>query len=517
MASPPLTIGVFGGSFNPIHLGHVLLAITVQQTKAVDRVVLVPVYKHAVKKDLLPFENRVQMCHLAVAHNLNMEVSTIEKDVGESNGAMLRGLKQQYPEGTRFLWICGDDFIRWMDRPKGLETLREVHGLIVQRRLHRDEEFDRFYKMPLDEQKIRKVAAQLDLDIDIIYGELPHFSSTLVRKTPGNWKSFLPQAVVKYLDERPPLLAQLQANLDIDAKSEQQQQPVVPPAASACILRGLDAVHALQRERGSTGMLSMGTEASQEKLKLAQANTDSIVAEIQAACKDEEETLSDYDEVLSLAAELQYIPAWLQRDRDVLSKKGKDLVQLEGVEGWNKRVALVDKFNYRIDVLIHATIRALQEILEKSKRTQKSATPTPQSLLYWCEAKEALGRLRAFVSSAGPNASALVGESLKMRERLNSKIQKKERKLALVLPQNKQFQLSEHNALNSMLEQVTLSEWSLMACFASSTPLPLIHKLVAERKDGPFNVEEFFEASSAAIDFLLTFAKALAASECAGG
>ena len=60
----PLNIGVFGGSFNPIHLGHALLAITTQQTKPVDAVVLVPVYKHASKTDLLPFEDRVAMCRL---------------------------------------------------------------------------------------------------------------------------------------------------------------------------------------------------------------------------------------------------------------------------------------------------------------------------------------------------------------------------------------------------------------------------------------------------------------------
>jgi nicotinate (nicotinamide) nucleotide adenylyltransferase len=114
---PPLTIGVFGGSFNPIHLGHALLAITVQQTKPVDGVVLVPVYRHAVKRDLLPFEDRVAMCQLAVkAFGSDITVSTVEQQVGESNGPMLRGLKAQYPVGTRFLWICGDDFFRWMER-----------------------------------------------------------------------------------------------------------------------------------------------------------------------------------------------------------------------------------------------------------------------------------------------------------------------------------------------------------------------------------------------------------------
>ena len=154
-------IGLFFGSFNPIHLGHSLLAITTQQTKPVDGVVLVPVYKHAVKRDLLPFDDRVNMCKLAVSQSSGITVSTIERDVGESNGAMLRGLKKQYPPNTRFLWICGDDFFRWMQSAKGLETVREVSGLIVQRRLHITAK-DHYHKEPLDEAKIRALAAQLD-------------------------------------------------------------------------------------------------------------------------------------------------------------------------------------------------------------------------------------------------------------------------------------------------------------------------------------------------------------------
>ena len=79
VASNSLTIGVFGGSFNPVHLGHALLAITTQQTKSVDQVVLVPVYKHAVKQNLLPFHDRVQMCQLAIASFGDaLTVSTIE-------------------------------------------------------------------------------------------------------------------------------------------------------------------------------------------------------------------------------------------------------------------------------------------------------------------------------------------------------------------------------------------------------------------------------------------------------
>ena len=49
------------------------------------------------------------------------------------------------------------------------------------------------------------------MKIDFIYGELPHFSSTLVRKSPASWRAFLPARVAAYLDEHPELLAKLTA------------------------------------------------------------------------------------------------------------------------------------------------------------------------------------------------------------------------------------------------------------------------------------------------------------------
>jgi nicotinate-nucleotide adenylyltransferase len=526
---PPLTVGVFGGSFNPIHLGHALLAITTQQTKNVDQVVLVPVYKHAVKKDLLPFDDRVNMCQLAVAaFGDAFRVSTVERDVGESNGAMLRGLKKEYPAGTKFVWICGDDFFRWMDRPKGLETLQEVSGMVVQRRLHKSDADENFFKEPIDYQKVRTVAAKMDLEIDFIYGELPHFSSTLVRRAPGNWRSFLTQGVVKYLDERPHLLQQLIENLEADAQMEQ----VTAPSSSAdnvlnlaiadsatWVMRGLDAVNLLQMERGRTG-LCLSTGKGIVELQQAQASTDALLQEIMQTPVDTEK-LAGFDEVQSLAAELKRIHVWLEYDRVVMNKRSNAMASKEGVEGWMARWALVEKFNPRVDVIMGATIRALTEILNVSDR-QTDMRDLPELLLKWCEGKEALGRLRAFVCAGGPTVPFLVQTSLKMRERLDQTIATKERCIARVLSLEAGMSsrvMSAPEALHRMLENVTLAEWSLMGCFASSTPLTLVHKLLETTKSGgdsgAFDVESFFEASSSAIDFLLTFAKALAASGCA--
>ena len=532
----PLTVGVFGGSFNPIHLGHALLAITTQQTKNVDEVVLVPVYKHAVKTDLLPFDDRVNMCKLAVASFGDaLRVSTVERDVGASNGAMLRGLKKEYPPGTKFVWICGDDFFRWMDRPAGLETLKEVSGLIVQRRLHKADADERFFKEPVDEKKVRTVAAKMDLEIDFIYGELPHFSSTLVRRAPGHWRSFLTQGVIKYLDDRPHLLKQLIENLEADAQMETDKNSKSKDNfdelnkgivnSAAWVIRGLDAVNFLQKERGRTG-LRLSTGKGVPELQEAQANTDSVLKEIMQTAV-ETDTLEGFDEVQALAAELKRVYVWLESDRAVLNKRCEALTSVQGAEGWMARLAFVEKFNPRVDVLIGATIRALTEILEvshsKTGRGMSDRADLPELLFKWCEGKEALGRLRAFVCAGGPAAPAIVRGSLKIRKRLNQTIEKKERYIARVLSLEAGLssRLSAPDALHRMLENVTLAEWSLMGCFSSSTPLPLVHKLLEKTgslgrdNSNEFDVEAFFEASSSAIDFLLTFAKALAASGCA--
>jgi hypothetical protein len=58
-------------------------------------------------------------------------------------------------------------------------------------------------------ERVSALIAKHGLDIDFIHGELPHFSSTLVRGSPANWRAFLPMRVAEYLDQRPELLAQL--------------------------------------------------------------------------------------------------------------------------------------------------------------------------------------------------------------------------------------------------------------------------------------------------------------------
>jgi nicotinate-nucleotide adenylyltransferase len=77
-----VVVGVFGGSFNPPHLAHVLTVVTVLSTSEVDRVLVIPTFQHPFAKALAPYEDRVRMCELAMGWIPRVEVSRVEEDLG---------------------------------------------------------------------------------------------------------------------------------------------------------------------------------------------------------------------------------------------------------------------------------------------------------------------------------------------------------------------------------------------------------------------------------------------------
>jgi nicotinate-nucleotide adenylyltransferase len=77
-----LRVALFGGSFNPPHVGHVLAVTYALSVGLVERVLVVPVFEHALGKRLAPFEHRVEMARRAFGWLPQVEVSTIEERLG---------------------------------------------------------------------------------------------------------------------------------------------------------------------------------------------------------------------------------------------------------------------------------------------------------------------------------------------------------------------------------------------------------------------------------------------------
>lgn len=111
--------GIFGGAFNPVHNGHVRLAEEAVKQLKLRRLLIIPTFvsphKHT---DLLPYEDRAEMCRRAFGHIPGTEVSDIEVKLGGTSYTIntVRALRELYPEENFFLLIGGDmllSFDKW--------------------------------------------------------------------------------------------------------------------------------------------------------------------------------------------------------------------------------------------------------------------------------------------------------------------------------------------------------------------------------------------------------------------
>jgi nicotinate-nucleotide adenylyltransferase len=109
VSGPSEVVGVLGGSFDPPHVGHVLVASWALSVTEVSRVVVVPALRHAFGKSLQAYEHRVRMCELAFADLGRVSVSRIEAELGgagytvdmlEALAVRLRGAKLRLVMGA---------------------------------------------------------------------------------------------------------------------------------------------------------------------------------------------------------------------------------------------------------------------------------------------------------------------------------------------------------------------------------------------------------------------------------
>ncbi len=110
-------VGIFGGSFNPPHVGHVLAAAYVLSTAPVDRVLVVPVHQHPFAKDLVAFADRLKMCVRAFSWLPGVRISTIERDLG-GESFTLRTLERLAVDNPswRMRLVVGSDVLPEVDK-----------------------------------------------------------------------------------------------------------------------------------------------------------------------------------------------------------------------------------------------------------------------------------------------------------------------------------------------------------------------------------------------------------------
>jgi nicotinate-nucleotide adenylyltransferase len=135
------TIAVFGGSFNPPHVAHQLVALYVLETQAVDELWFVPTYTHPFGKDLAPYTERVEMCLVASRPlGARVHVMRTEEELARKPGFianrtldLLQHLELLH-NGARFRLVIGSDILA--ETPKWYrwaEVARRAPPIVVAR------------------------------------------------------------------------------------------------------------------------------------------------------------------------------------------------------------------------------------------------------------------------------------------------------------------------------------------------------------------------------------------------
>jgi nicotinate-nucleotide adenylyltransferase len=127
-----MRLGVYGGSFDPPHVAHVLLAAYALSVGHFDRLLVVPVFSHAFDKNLVAFEHRVKMCELAFAPFSAVEVSRIESELPTPNRTLftLEALAQRYP-GAEMSLLVGTDVLAEASKWHAFDAIVRLAPLFV--------------------------------------------------------------------------------------------------------------------------------------------------------------------------------------------------------------------------------------------------------------------------------------------------------------------------------------------------------------------------------------------------
>ena len=186
-------IGLFFGSFNPIHIGHLILANYIVEHTDLDELwfVVSPQNPLKSKKSLLHDHDRYDMVEMAIKNYPKMRVSDIEFSMPKPSYTIdsLTYLRERYPEYT-FALIMGEDNLVSLPKWKNYETLIKNHQIIV---------YPRVLVQDTDKEAITHE------NICKINAPIIELSATEIRKMireKKNVRPMLPPEVFEYIDTK---------------------------------------------------------------------------------------------------------------------------------------------------------------------------------------------------------------------------------------------------------------------------------------------------------------------------
>ncbi len=186
-----MKIGLYFGTFNPIHIGHLIIANHIAEYSDLDQIwmVVTPHNPHKNKSSLLDDYHRLHMVHLATEDFPKIQPSDIEFKLPQPNYTVntLAHLQEKYPK-HEFSLIMGEDNLNSLHKWKNFEIILQNHDIYVYPRFNSGEIDEQFVNHP----KINRVGAPV---IEL--------SSTFIRENIKNGKNvvpMLPNKVWEYME-----------------------------------------------------------------------------------------------------------------------------------------------------------------------------------------------------------------------------------------------------------------------------------------------------------------------------
>ena len=170
--------GILGGTFDPIHNGHMAMAELALRQLNLDELVLLPAGNPYFKKGITPYEDRYKMCCLAASQSSyrdNISVSRLEADESKPTYTYetLAKLKEADPEAELY-FLCGADVL------ESIQTWRQPEDIFALAKLAVFER-DGSESVRLSAEKLKEQFPQAECVF--ISGDVPDISSTKVRET----------------------------------------------------------------------------------------------------------------------------------------------------------------------------------------------------------------------------------------------------------------------------------------------------------------------------------------------
>lgn len=185
-------IGIFGGSFNPIHNGHIYVTENVKNMLKLDDIIFIPtgIAPHKNNKDFASKEHRYNMVKLAVNDKFTVSDIEVKTDRICYTVDTMSEIKKKYPDDDLYYIIGADSLISFMEWREPLKLFKMLHIVVVDREGAEIDEVADDYR--------KKYGAKITVchidEYDVSSTEIRN----MIRKT-GKCKGLIPEKVEEYI------------------------------------------------------------------------------------------------------------------------------------------------------------------------------------------------------------------------------------------------------------------------------------------------------------------------------